>query len=100
MPISSIGNVNLQSGMEPLFKTNSNNDLYIPFKDVLKNAVDNARETQRVAEEDIINVLTGQTDDLHTVIINSVKAELALQTLVQLRNKALDSYNEIMRITL
>ena len=53
-----------------------------------------------MAEQDILNVLSGQTDDLHTVIINSVKAELALQTLVQLRNKALESYNEIMRITL
>lgn len=100
MPLSSIGQINLQPGQALPQIGKSENELYVPFKDILKNAVENAKETQRVAEQDILNVLSGQTDDLHTVIINSVKAELALQTMVQLRNKALESYNEIMRITL
>jgi flagellar hook-basal body complex protein FliE len=42
----------------------------------------------------------GSLDDLHTLTIQTAKADLALETLVQLRNKALDAYNEIMKMPL
>ena len=100
MAIPAIGNVNAISNLTKEIQKTEDKELYVPFKDVLRNAIDNVNNTQRVAEQDFINVITGQTDDLHTVMINSVKAELALHTLVQLRNKAIDSYNEIMRINL
>ena len=100
MAIPAIGNVNAISNLTKEIQKTEDKELYVPFKDVLRNAIDNVNNTQRVAEQDFINVITGQTDDLHTVMINSVKAELAIHTLVQLRNKAIDSYNEIMRINL
>ena len=43
---------------------------------------------------------TGQTDDAHTEPIAAAKAQLSVELLVQLRNKALEAYNEIMRINL
>ncbi len=45
-------------------------------------------------------IATGQSDDLHTLMIDTAKADLALSTLVQVRNRALESYNEIMRMSL
>jgi flagellar hook-basal body complex protein FliE len=51
-------------------------------------------------QADTIKLATGNIDSLHTLTIDLAKAELAVQTLVQVRNKALDAYNEIMRITL
>ncbi|HBT65017.1 MAG TPA: flagellar hook-basal body complex protein FliE [Ruminococcaceae bacterium] len=100
MPVSALNGANLTELNSIINKSEKADDFYIPFKDVFANAIDNVNSTQRIAEQDLLNVLSGQTDDLHTVMINSVKADLALQTLVQLRNKALDSYNEIMRISL
>lgn len=101
MPITPVNGINVASELASSIGSTENKDeFYIPFKDILANAVDNVNATQRVAEQDILNVLSGQTDDLHTVIINSAKADLAFQTLVQLRNKALESYNEIMRMSL
>lgn len=70
------------------------------FSEIFRNAVDAANETDARAKADELAVATGESDDLHTLMINVAKADLALQTLVQLRNKALDAYNEIMRITL
>jgi len=71
-----------------------------PFKDILQNAIDSVNETDAKVKADELAVATGRSDDLHTLMIDAAKANLALETLVQIRNKALDAYNEIMRITL
>jgi flagellar hook-basal body complex protein FliE len=70
------------------------------FESILKDMVNQVQETENVVRQDQFRVATGQADDLHTVTMNLAKADLALQTLVQVRNKALDAYNEIMKITL
>jgi len=70
------------------------------FTDILKNAMENMEQTEAIAKNDIELVATGQVDDLHTVMIDAAKAELALTMFVQVRNKALEAYNEIMNINL
>lgn len=70
------------------------------FTDILKNAMNNLEQTEAIAKNDISLVATGQVDDLHTVMIDAAKAELALSMFVQVRNKALEAYNEIMNINL
>lgn len=72
----------------------------IPFKDYFEEAIKNVKETEAQARLDAINAVAGNMDDLHTLAINVAKAELALSLFVGLRNKALEAYNEIMRITL
>jgi len=70
------------------------------FSDILSDLISNVNETDMASKEDILKIATGDSDDLHTIAINSEKAELALLTLIQVRNKVLDSYNEIMKVTL
>jgi len=71
-----------------------------PFAEILKGAVDAANLTDAKVKADQVAVATGQSDDLHTLMIDVSRADLALQTLVQLRNKAVDAYNEIMKMSL
>ena len=68
------------------------------FTDVFKQALNNVEETRRIAEEDSIKVALGEVDELHTVQINLEKAATALDVLVTMKNTAVDSYNEIMRM--
>lgn len=70
------------------------------FEDIFRNAVSAVNETDAKVKTDEIAVATGKSDDLHSLMIDISKADLAVQTLVQLRNKALDAYNEIMKVTL
>lgn len=81
-------------------KTNGANSIDNTFSDMLSGLINNVNETDKVAQNDIMKIATGNADDLHTITINSEKAELALLTLVQVRNKVLDSYNELMKINL
>ncbi|HEY8552578.1 MAG TPA: flagellar hook-basal body complex protein FliE [Thermaerobacter sp.] len=43
-------------------------------------------------------LVTGQVHDLSAVMVASEKARLAVELAVQLRNKALEAYQEIMRM--
>jgi len=70
------------------------------FKDVFQEVVKNVEQTDAVTKEDAYNLSIGKMDDMHTMIINAAKADVALQTMVQLRNKFLEAYSEVMRTNL
>lgn len=68
------------------------------FNNIFNNALNNYIEAENKVDEDIQELATGKSDDLHNLMINTQKAEMSLDLFLQLRNKALDAYNEIMRI--
>lgn len=70
------------------------------FQNIFSNLIDNVvqAEEKKVETQYLLN--TGQLDDAHTLMIDGTKAQLSVDLLVQLRNKAMDSYNELMRINL
>ena len=71
-----------------------------PFQEMLQNAIQDLKTTDQVSNQDSQQLATGQMDDLHTLGINSTKAYLAERMVVEVRNRALDAYSEIMRINL
>jgi len=70
------------------------------FKEMLSGLIESVNEADRISKNDIYKIASGNADDLHTIMINSARAEIATLMAVQVRNKILDAYNEIMRITL
>lgn len=70
------------------------------FKDMFSEAVMNLEELNEIKGQDGIAVSLGNLDDIAAMQINSQKAEVALQLLVQMRNKVVESYQEIMRINI
>lgn len=70
------------------------------FKSVFQNAVNNVTTTDRDLADKQYLLATGQIDDAHSVMIAASEAQVAVDMLVSLRNKAMESYNELMRISL
>jgi len=68
------------------------------FTNVFAEALKNAEETASIDATGTEALLTGETNDLHTVMIQSEQADLALRLTIQVRNKVLDAYTEIMRM--
>lgn len=66
------------------------------FKNVLQDVIGNVEKTEAATKVDAYNLSIGNMDDMHTMLINSAKADVALQTMVQLRNKVLESYQTVM----
>lgn len=71
----------------------------VPFSSMFMDAVNNVKETDANLNNEIYKLTTGQTNDLHSITIASTKASLSVNLLVQLRNKALDAYNEVMKMS-
>ena len=93
------------TGIQPVIQhiqplKESSDSSSVSFANVLEKMVENVKETEAIVEQDVFLLAAGQSDDLHTVMIDASKAELALSLLVQVRNKALDAYNEIMNTTM
>lgn len=70
------------------------------FGNILTDLIKEVNRTDQVSNADTVKLAAGTTDDVHTVMINTEKTEIATLTLVQVRNKILDAYNEIMRVNL
>ena len=74
----------------------------LSFSDMLKGMIANINETDAQTKADSFNLAMGFTDiqDLHNIEINAIRADLALRTMTSVRNKVLEAYTEIMRITI
>ena len=70
------------------------------FRGIFDEAVQNVKNTEAELTEQQYLLATGQIEDAHTVMIAASQAQMTVDMLIQLRNKALDSYNELMRIGL
>ena len=88
--INSLGDSGKTSGA-------AGDDTGLGFKEVFQDVINNVEKTEAATEMDAYKLSIGEMDDMHTMIINAAKADVALQTMVQLRNKFLDAYSEIMR---
>ena len=70
-----------------------------PVTDIFGAAVQSVKETDATKTQMEYLLATGQLDNPALLTIASTKAQLSVQLLVQLRNRALDAYNELMRIS-
>jgi flagellar hook-basal body complex protein FliE len=56
------------------------------------------KETQADVENQQYLLATGQLEDAHTLPIAEMKAQISLDMMLSLRNKALESYNELIKM--
>lgn len=70
------------------------------FSTVFQSAIDNVRETNAEQVDLEYQLSTGQLDNPADLTLATAKASNAALLLMELRNKALDVYNELMRISL
>jgi flagellar hook-basal body complex protein FliE len=67
-----------------------------PFGDLLTDTVDRVNQLEDQARAAVDGFMTGKGVDVHTVMIASQKASMALELALAVRNKAVQSYQSIM----
>jgi len=99
-PIYKINNISEINKIGQLNNANSESSVsgQVPFKDVFTQALNDYKDADKQVNNDIYMLATGQSDDLHNLMINTKKAEMSLELFVQLRNKAVDAYKELMNM--
>ena len=68
------------------------------FGKALKKAVKDVNELQMSADRSIERLVSGEKQDLHATLIEVKKAELSFQLMMQIRNKLVQAYEEIMKM--
>ena len=95
MAIEQIGGINFNT--QPLSQSSANQATG-NFADVLTNALGQIEQTDRADKIGNIEMLAGEGDTMHGVLIDAEKADLALNLTLQVRNKVVEAYNEVMRM--
>ena len=70
------------------------------FGSIFRSAIDNVKETDAEAREAQYLLATGQLDNPAMAMIAGTKSAMAVDFLIQLRNKAQDAYSELTRMSL
>ncbi len=68
------------------------------FVDTLKQAMGEVNTLQKKSDKAMQDLATGRTDNVADVMIAAEKADIALRVMMQVRNKIVDAYNEIMKM--
>ena len=70
------------------------------FADALKNSIDEVSRLQQDASKAVEDLATGKKDDVTGVMTAMEKSDLAFKTLLAIRSKLMDAYEEIKNISI
>ena len=68
------------------------------FGDMLKEAVRRVDGYQKAADISVEKLLKGEDEDLHRVAMVTQQAEVAFELFLQMKNKVVQAYQEVMRM--
>jgi flagellar hook-basal body complex protein FliE len=69
------------------------------FGKALKEALTELEKVQGEADKAVTRFAAGEDVDLHTVLLQVQKAELSFRLMLEVRNKLIDAYREVMRMS-
>jgi flagellar hook-basal body complex protein FliE len=68
------------------------------FKNILSSAIGEVENARGAAAKSVEQFLSGNGEDLHSTILATQRAELEFQMFMQVRNKVVSAYQEIMKM--
>lgn len=68
------------------------------FLDTLKESIEKVGEIQKAADKAVEDLSVGKAQDLHKTMIAMEEADISFQLMMQVRNKLVSAYEEIMRM--
>lgn len=97
--VNAIQGIRPPAGIEPGVKGRV--DLRTPsgeFGNLFEEAISKVEQHRNAAEEIAGNFMRGETEEVHQVVLASQRAELAFEAFLQVRNKVVQAYQEVMRM--
>jgi flagellar hook-basal body complex protein FliE len=72
----------------------------VSFKDTLNSFLGDVNQLQKHADESVKKLVSGEITDVHQVMTASEEAKVAFNLMMEIRNKVMEAYQEVMRIRL
>ena len=108
MPVDMLGGISpadMLEGMSPIAPPKAAPSTEQPgegglFASIFRSAIQNVKDTDAVNVQNQYLLATGQLDNPASAMIAATKYELSVNMLIQFRNKALDAYSELTRMSI
>jgi flagellar hook-basal body complex protein FliE len=94
MAIAPIGSI----GANPIAPADAGQKSSGGFGSVLSDAMNQVGAMHQDSAQSVERFLAGEGDDLHKTILATQRAELAMELFLQVRNKVVQAYQEVMRM--
>jgi flagellar hook-basal body complex protein FliE len=98
--ISGIGPVKEGEGLEKIKQAAGPAAGMPSFKETLGTFLNDVNGLQQKADESIRKMAAGEINDVHQVMSSVEEANVAFNMMMEIRNKVMDAYQEVMRIRL
>jgi flagellar hook-basal body complex protein FliE len=96
--ISSLGQISTNPLSNDVSAPAAGSDSGTSFKSILSSAIGEVEGARGDAAQSVQQFLSGNGDDLHSTILATQRAELEFQMFMQVRNKVVSAYQEIMKL--
>jgi flagellar hook-basal body complex protein FliE len=98
--IEAISGLSGAAGAAPVAETNKTAPAAAApaFSEMLGNAIDSIASQQKAADTKILEVASGKSDDIAGMMLAIHKAGLSFQLGMEVRNRVMDAYHEVMRM--
>lgn len=93
--INPIGSI---APLEGVGKTEAATGTGKEFGDMFTEAIGRVEQYRARAEDAANGFMSGETEEIHQVILAGQRAEIAFETFLQVRNKVVQAYQEVMRM--
>lgn len=98
--MSDLGNLRVQPGMQPGLnegarKVGAGSQ---DFGDLIKKAINHVSDMETKADQSVERLLKGEAG-VHETMMAIQKADISMRLLLQVRNKVMEAYREVMRMS-
>ncbi|NLM70837.1 MAG: flagellar hook-basal body complex protein FliE [Synergistaceae bacterium] len=73
--------------------------LGLTFEDLLESSIKNVNDLQQDSDKMVNRLATGDVDDISEVVLSAQRAEFALRLITEVRNKLVDAYQQLGRMS-
>ncbi len=87
------------ANQEPKINAGANATQKTDFATILQNSIEQVNELEQTSHNMADAFVRGETDDLVGVMISQQKARVASTAMIEVRNKLLESYREVMNMS-
>jgi flagellar hook-basal body complex protein FliE len=98
MAVTNINNLNGLSTNDILNNKTGSTNSNVDFADMLKKELENTNQVMEAGQQANVEIATGTVKDLAKANIAIEKADLKMQMMLEVRNKAINAYKELSKI--
>lgn len=68
------------------------------FGDMLGDAINSVDDAKKTADQNVEDFVAGKTENVHDVMLSMEKADVSFQLMLEIRNRAVEAYQELSRM--